>query len=110
MGEQLGTIVAPALGSLQPFRRALVSSSSVGPSDLRVGDVTDQRVVERELDLSFGYRAARTMQQLFALELAQEPLSVVRVAVRHCGDRAHPRDPPDNGRVLHEALLVGRKG
>jgi hypothetical protein len=71
-------------------------------SDLRVRDVTDERVSERELGLALDGRAALAAQEPLALERVQAGGEAARVAA----ERARPEHLPDHGGVSEELLLV----
>ena len=108
VSQDLGDLLQPVAGGrLHPARHGGVLGGSVGPGELPVGDVADERVAKGELALT-GHRGVEMAAHEIALhEVVQRGLGGRVVAVVESGDGAGPEDLADHGRVAEERL-VGR--
>jgi hypothetical protein len=84
-----------------------VLANAHGARDLRVGDVADETVAERELGLPFDRGLPRRPHEISAHELVQPVAHRALVRVADCRKRSRPEDLADDGRVLEQALTLG---
>ena len=73
-----------------------------------VGDVLDQCVLERPLALVGDRRVIVRADEVALLERVQARVDVRARAVQ-LGDGARPEDAPDDGRMLHDPLVLWRQ-
>src|SRR5581483_11481176 len=73
---------------------------------LAVGDVADEQVAERVLELAGDRGRAVAADELLPLELVQAPLELALLAAGERGERPGPERLADDGRVLAQRLLL----
>ena len=94
VGENVGQVLCPlARHRLEPGGRALVPLGARRAGDLRVTDVSDQRVPEPELRLPRHRRAAGGPDELLSRQLMQCLLHLARVASAPSPSGRPPRTP-----------------
>jgi hypothetical protein len=110
VGEHLGHVLDPlARLALDPGCRGTVATCPLRPRDLAVGNVAHEQVPERVLALPFHRARPGRADELLAGKLMQRQLEFALVPVADLGQRAHPKDLAEHGRVLEQALAVRRE-
>ena len=105
VGEHVGQVLGPlSCFALDPGGGRAMAHSTGRARDLRVADVSDQRVPEAVLLLSLHRARASGAYQLLAGQLVQVLFDLARVAAAHLAERARPEHLPDNRCVLEQAL------
>jgi hypothetical protein len=102
--EELRVVRGPA-EALDPLRDAAVLLRAVGPRDLPVGDVADERVRERELGLALDRGALLPAYEALALEGMEHRAGFALVA----SERSDPEHLAQDCGIPQELLLLVRK-
>jgi hypothetical protein len=111
VGEHVGQVLHPlTCFAFQPVGGGQVAGGSRGARDLGVCDVADEQMPEAVLALTGHRTRAGGADELLARQLVQRLLDLAGVAAPHFGQCPGPEHLADHGRVLQQALALGREG